>query len=241
MSTETVLREKLAACTRMFAMQQLMGLFGHVSVFDPVADRVYFSPSMGTDKATVTADEILVSDPAGKVLDGKQRLPIEWPIHTELHGRRVDALSVAHLHAPFGTLYAITQRPFRPVTLQGSVFGDGVPVYGEPRLVKTPDQGAALAQVMGGARGAFLRGHGIVVVGGDVEEMFYGALILEDEARKSVQASALGEFNCLSHADCTAFGGVEEFPARSKRAFAYYEHLEKRWDRQPATGLAPFA
>ncbi len=241
MSTETVLRDKLAACTRIFAMQHLMGLFGHISVCDPAAGRVYFSPSMGVDKATVSPDQILVSDPAGKVLDGERRLPIEWPIHTELHARRPDALAVAHLHAPFATLYSITRCEFRPVTLQGSVFGDGVPVYGEPRLVKTPDQGAALAQVIGDRRGAFMRGHGIVVVGRDVEEMLYGALILEDEARKSVQAAALGEFDCLSHADCAAFGAAAEFPARSQRAWSYYANLEKRWDRQPGTGLAPFA
>ena len=149
MSSETVLRDKLAACTRIFAMQQMMGLFGHISTYDPVAGRVYMSPSMGVDKATVSPDDILVADRTGKVLDGDRRLPIEWPIHTVLHARRDDALAVAHLHAPYATLFAVADREFRPVTLQGSVFDEGVPIYGEPRLVKTPEQGEALFSLLG--------------------------------------------------------------------------------------------
>ena len=241
MSSETVLRDKLAACTRIFAMQQMMGLFGHISTYDPVAGRVYMSPSMGVDKATVSPDDILVADRTGKVLDGDRRLPIEWPIHTVLHARRDDALAVAHLHAPYATLFAVADREFRPVTLQGSVFDEGVPIYGEPRLVKTPEQGEALFKVMGGARAAFMRGHGIVVAGRDVEEMLYGAMILEDEARKTMQASSLGPIHCLSHADCAGFGGVADFPMRAQRAWKFYTGLEERWDRQPGSGLTAFA
>jgi ribulose-5-phosphate 4-epimerase/fuculose-1-phosphate aldolase len=222
-------------------MQQLMGLFGHISVFDAAGGRVYMSPSMGVDKATVGPDDILVADREGKVLDGDRRLPIEWPIHTVLHARRADALAVAHLHAPHATLFAISEREFRPVTLQGSVFDGGVPTYDEPRLVKTPAQGEALFRVMGDARGAFLRGHGIVVAGRDVEEMLYGSLILEDETRKSVEAASLGPLRCLSHADCEAFGGAADFGTRAQRAWKFYTGLEQRWDRQPGTGVMAFA
>jgi ribulose-5-phosphate 4-epimerase/fuculose-1-phosphate aldolase len=241
MSGETVLREKLATCTRVFAMQQLIGLFGHISVYDPAAGRVYFSPSQGADKSEVAPRDILVSDIEGQVLEGGMHLPIEWPIHTVLHGRRADALAVAHLHAPYATLYALAKREFRPLTLQGSVFGDGVPLYREPQLVKTRAQGEALAEVIGERRGGLMRGHGIVVIGRDVEEMLYGALILEDEARKAVEAAALGALDPLSAGECQAFGGAEEFPGRARRAWRYFEALEAKWDRRPGSGPVAFA
>jgi ribulose-5-phosphate 4-epimerase/fuculose-1-phosphate aldolase len=241
MSNETALREKLATCTRIFAMQQVLGLFGHISVFDPQAGRVYFSPSQGVDKSAVAPDDILVADRDGTVLDGDMGLPIEWPIHTVLHGRRGDALAVAHLHAPYATLYGIAKRPFRPVTLQGTVFGAGVPIYREPQLVKTVAQGEDLAEVIGDKRGAFMRGHGIVVVGRDVEEMLYGSLILEDEARKSVEAAALGELDCLNAADCAAFGGAADFPGRSQRAWRYFATLETKWEGKPGGSPVAFA
>lgn len=240
MTAETTLREKLSTCTRIFAMQELLGLFGHISAYDPAQRRVYFSPSMGVDKTMVAADHILVSDLAGTVLDGEQRLPAEWPIHTALHERRADALAVAHLHAPYATLFAIAKREFHPVTLQGSYFDGGIPIYGEPALVRTTTQGNALADVIGDRPAAFLRGHGIVVVARDVEQMLYASLILEDEARKWVEASALGDVHTLSHDDCATFGAAAEFPSRSQRCWRYFAELEKRWDKQPGTGRVPF-
>lgn len=240
MTVETALRDKLAGCTRIFAMQELLGLFGHISAYDPETQRVYFSPSMGVDKTMVQPGDILVSDLAGKMLGEGQRLPAEWPIHTVLHGKRKDALAVAHLHAPYATLFAIAKREFRPVTLQGSVFGGGLPIYTEPTLVRTAEQGKSLAAVIGDKPAAFMRGHGIVVVARDVEQMLYASLILEDEARKWVEASSLGDVHCLSHEDCRAFDGATEFPGRAQRCWRYFSELEKRWDKQPGTGCVPF-
>jgi ribulose-5-phosphate 4-epimerase/fuculose-1-phosphate aldolase len=239
-STETALREKLATCTRIFAMQGLLGLFGHISAYDSAAGRVYFSPAQGADKSVVQAGDILVSDLSGKNLENDQRLPAEWPIHTVLHGKRSDALAVAHLHAPYATLFAIAHREFRPVTLQGSVFGGGLPLYTEPRLVTTVAQGNHLADVIGDRPAAFMRGHGIVVVARDVEQMLYASLILEDEAKKWLESSAIGEVCCLSLEDCRAFNGIPEFAGRAQRCWRYFSKLEERWDRQPGTGRVPF-
>lgn len=240
MTVETILRDKLSNCTRIFAMQQLLGLFGHISAYDPQRQRVYFSPSMGVDKTMVQADDILVSDVSGKLFDGDQRLPAEWPIHTALHERRSDALAVAHLHAPYATLFAIAKREFRPVTLQGSVFGGGIPIYTEPALIRTTTQGNNLADIIGDRPAAFLRGHGIVVVARDVEQMLYASLILEDEARKWVEASTLGDVHAMSHEECVAFGAAAEFPGRAQRCWRYFAELERRWDKQPGTGCVPF-
>ena len=129
MTTETVLREKLATCTRILAMQQLIGLFGHISTDDGETGRVYMCPGMGNDKTLVQPDDILALDLHGQVLDGEKRLPVEWPIHTVLHAQRADALAVAHLHSPYATLFSIADREYRPVTLQGSIFGAGIPLY----------------------------------------------------------------------------------------------------------------
>ena len=240
MTVETILRDKLATCTRMLAMQELIGLFGHISTYDPATRRVYLSPGMGAEKSTVQDADILVADLDGKLLSGDGRLPAEWPIHTILHGLRDDALAVAHLHAPYATLFSISERPFRPVTLQGSIFNEEVPLYSEPRLVRTVADGQALARVIGDRPAVFMRGHGLVIVARDIEQMLYCSLVLEDEARKSVEAAALGPFHCLTHDECAAFDGGSVLPERSKRAWTYYSQLEKRWDKNPGTGRVAF-
>jgi len=240
MTTETILRDKLATCTRILAMQQLMGLFGHISAYDPATRRVYMSPGMGVEKTTLQADDVLVVDLEGAVLAGQQRLPLEWPIHTVLHGMRSDALAVAHLHAPYATLFSIAERPFRPVTLQGSIFDGEIPLYTEPRLVRTVADGRSLAHILGDRAAIFMRGHGVVVVARDVEQMLYCALVLEDEARKSVAAATLGSFHCLTHHECSAFAEKEALPELSKRGWRYYSQLEQRWDKNPGSGRVSF-
>ena len=107
MTTETELREKLATCTRIFAMQEMLGLFGHISVFDPKEKRVYMSPAMGFDKATVTPDDIVVGGLDGKAFDAKQRFALEWPIHMSLHGTRSDAIAVAIVTPAEGPSFGI--------------------------------------------------------------------------------------------------------------------------------------
>jgi ribulose-5-phosphate 4-epimerase/fuculose-1-phosphate aldolase len=239
--SDTVLREKLATATRILAMQGLLGLFGHISVYDPQTQRVFLSPAAGSDKANVEPEDILVGDLSGRVLEGENPLPIEWPIHTTLHAARPDALSVFHLHSPFATLFAIARREFHPVTLQGTMFSDGVPVHAEADLVKTPEQGRRLAELIGARRAALMRGHGIVVAGRDVEEALYASLILEDDARKAVQAATLGELNVFTPEECLSFNAGNDLPRRAHRAWRYLEKVEKRWDRQPGTGIAPLA
>ena len=58
MSTDDELREQLATCTRIFAMQGMIGVFGHVSVYQPQARRVFITPGMGSDKATLRPEQI---------------------------------------------------------------------------------------------------------------------------------------------------------------------------------------
>jgi L-fuculose-phosphate aldolase len=236
MASEKELREQLATCTRIFAMQGMIGLFGHVSVYQPEIKRVLITPGMGSDKASLRPQDMVPTDLDGKPLEGKEGPPVEWPIHTALHGARADALAVAHLHTPYATLFTIAKRKFQPVTLQGAIFSDGVPLYPEAQLITTPARGNGLLEVIGDKRAVLLRGHGIVVVGQNLQEVLYTALVLEDDAKKSMQAATLGEIGTISTEECRAFGAEIALERRAQRAWNYFSSLEARWDRQPATG-----
>lgn len=241
MVSEDTLREKLATCTRIFAMQGLLGLFGHISIYQPESKRVLISPGLGSDKATMRPDQLLVIDLSGGAIEGEGPPPIEWPIHTALHGARKDALAVAHLHPPYATLFSIAKREFKPVTLQGALFGAGIPVYRGAHLIMTPERGQQILKVIGDNRALLLRGHGTVVAGRDIEEALFASLILEDDARKAMQSATLGEWDYLSPEECREFEAEIDVQRRAHRAWSYLVKLESRWDRQPATGLAPLA
>lgn len=235
---EDAVREKLATCTRIFAMQGLLGMFGHISAFLPESGRVVICPGAGADKAKVQAEDMLVLDLNGRVLEGMGSLPREWPIHTELHRARANALAVAHCHAHYSTLFAIASRPLQPVTMGGVIFADGVPVYSAAEFIDTPERGRRLVEVIDNRRAALLRCHGFVSVAGSIEGMLHTSLVLEDNARKSVEALQLGDLQPLSHDECVRIEPT--YPeARAKNHFTYMAIQEARWDRQPATGLGP--
>jgi len=236
MTSEQDLRSQLALCTRIFAMQGMIGVFGHVSVFQPETKTVFITPGMGSDKGSLKPEEMIATDLTGKPLAGTEGPPVEWPIHTALHGARADALAVAHLHTPHATLFAIAKRKFQPVTLQGAIFAEGVPLYPEAQLITNLKRGDALLKVIGDKRAALLRGHGIVVVGQNLQEVLYSALVLEDDAKKTLQAAALGEVGTISTEECKEFGAEIAIERRAGRAWTYFRSLEARWDRQPSTG-----
>jgi len=240
MTTESALREQLATCTRIFTMQQLVGIFGHVSVYQPSTQRILICPGAGSDKPNTRPEDVLVLDLDGKVLEGTEYLPIEWPIHTTLHAARADAIAIAHLHAPYATLFAIARREFRPVTLSGSKFGEGVPLYTDPKMVLTPDRGRRLVEVIGDKRAALLQAHGIVVIAGDLEELLYDSLILEDNARRAMQAATLGEVQFLDPEQCREYQAELKPGLGPGATWRYFARLESRWDRQPNTSAAPF-
>ena len=236
MISEKDLREQLATCTRIFAMQGMIGVFGHVSVYQPETKRVFITPGMGSDKGSLRAEDMLITDLDGKPLEGREGPPVEWPIHTALHGARADALAVAHLHTPYATLFTIAKREFQPVTLQGAIFSEGVPLYPQAQLITTPARGSSLLKVIGDKRAVLLRGHGIVVAGQNLQEVLFASLVLEDDAKKTMQAATLGEVGTISPEECRTFGAEIALERRAQRAWNYFCSLEARWDRQPATG-----
>lgn len=235
MFNEDEAREKLAQLARIFAMQGMLGLFGHLSVYNSEKKRVFITPGMGSDKGQLRPEDMVPCGLDGKPLDGG-RPPVEWPIHTALHAARADALAVAHLHPPHATLFTIAKREFRPVTLQGTLFSAGVPLYREAQLVTTPERGCELVGVIGDKRAALLRAHGTVVVGKNLTEVLYASLVLEDDTKKTLQAATLGEVETLSQEQARAFNAEIDLERRAERAWNYFSSIEARWDRQPGTG-----
>ena len=236
MTSESDSREQLATCARIFAMQGLLGLHGHVSVYQPETKRVLITPGAGSDKANLRAEHMVAANLDGQSIGGKGRPPLEWPIHMALHAARSDALAIAHLHPPYATLFAIAKREYRPVTMHSAIFGKGVPIYEKAHLITTPERGAAFSRVIGDKRAAFMRGHGIAVVAQNLQELLHTTLALENDALKTLQAERLGELRTLSAEEVAILAEEIKMEMVAPRTWTYFSTLEARWDRQPASG-----
>src|SRR3954466_16432183 len=97
--SEATLRQQLADCHRMMVMAELLDYSGHVSAGMPNTDRLLILPR-DASRAGVTADDMLVVDLDGNVLEGKGPAPAETAIHLGVYRARDDVQVVGQRHPP---------------------------------------------------------------------------------------------------------------------------------------------
>lgn len=188
------LKEQLALACRMLANEGLFDQSGHISARHPTDDRLYLIHPHPTSRYDVQAADILAIDANGQVVQGEQRAPSEIHIHLSIYRARPDVGSVCHLHSRMATVFGISGRPLPPVTNYASFLGNApVPVYDDPRLVHTNQQGAALARALGDRPACLMRGHGSVVVGPSIRETFVASVYLEENAVRAYMALQIGQ------------------------------------------------
>lgn len=215
------LKADLATAIRLLTAEGLMDFNGHLSVRTPGDPNKILINPRSVSRTRVTGGDIVTTDLRGVLVDGKLEPPSETPIHTAIYRQRPDVISVAHIHPAIATAFSIAEVPIVPVFTLGCLFGDGVPVFDKPDLVRTDALGDELAEVLGARRAALMRGHGAVVVGEGVVECFNACIWLEENAKKQLTARQLGN---VVH----AFSSDEI--ARVKNDLWRPEVIRKTWD-----------
>lgn len=186
------LKRQLAMACRMLFSAELVDYSGHISVKIPGTDRFLVIPHP-ISRAEVKAEDILTADHEGNRLEGKRNLPSELPMHTRTYRVREDVQCVAHLHNRMVVVLSMAEKPLIPATNTGAFFGPGpIPVYPDPALIHTNEQGDEVARTLGAGDAVILRGHGSLVVGKSIEWTFAACVDLEESAARLYQASLLG-------------------------------------------------
>lgn len=192
MSQIEELKMKLTMACRMLCFAELVDYSGHISVRIPGTNRFLVNPHP-ISRASVTPEDILTFDLNGTLLEGKWNLPSELPMHTRTYGFREDVQSIAHLHNRMVVVLSMADRPLIPASNPGALFGPGpIPVYQDPALIHTNEQGDEVARTLGASDAAILRGHGSIVVGQSIEWTFAACIDLEESATRLCLASLLG-------------------------------------------------
>jgi L-ribulose-5-phosphate 4-epimerase len=171
----------------------LVDYSGHISARIPGSDRLLILPHP-VSRALVKPDDMVVTDFDGKLIEGKYKAPSEVFMHARAYKARGDIESVAHLHNHMVATLTMVDKPFYPASSNpGAFFGPGpLPVYKDPALIHTIEQGDAVAKALGKGDAVMLRGHGSMVVGQAIEWVFAACVDLEEAASRFYQASVLG-------------------------------------------------
>jgi len=191
----------LVAANRILYDQGVVDGFGHVSVrHDRNPQHFLLARSMAP--GLVTAEDIVEHDGDGEAaveLHGRI-LYLERYIHSEIYKAHPQVQAVVHSHSPAVIPFGVTKVKLQPIFHLSSFLAFGAPVFeirdaggaATDMLIRTPALGAALAQSLGAAPVALMRGHGDVVVGRSLREVVFRAVYTEVNARLEADALRLG-------------------------------------------------
>lgn len=193
--TEPTARRLLTASSMIQYRMGLTDYLGHTSVRLAAGNGYLIKPKHSPSVRAMDAlgpGDFLVVDEDGLAHDGGQP-PSEVFIHTEILKRRPDVNVVVHTHQPKATLMGVLGAPVLPLLhIVAPLLEHEIPTWDCSLLVQDASLGASLADTLGEAAVAHLRGHGVVCVGATIEEATVHAIFLELAAAANLDALQTG-------------------------------------------------
>lgn len=86
--------------------------WGNVSAIDREKGLVAIKPS-GVEYDAMTADDIVIVDLDGKVIEGKLKPSSDTPTHLELYRKFPDLGGIVHTHSRWATIFAQAKQPIK--------------------------------------------------------------------------------------------------------------------------------
>jgi ribulose-5-phosphate 4-epimerase/fuculose-1-phosphate aldolase len=195
-ATERLARkQRLAAAFRLFARFNFdEGVAGHITVRDPEhADRFWVNP-LGVYFGHMRASDLLCVDHDGKVVHGER--PVNraaFAIHSAVHKARPDVVAAAHAHSPAGKSWSSLHRLLDPLTQDACAFFEDHALFDDfTGVVNAPDEGARIAEALGGKKAAILANHGLLTVGKTVDEAAWWFITMDRTCDAQLRAEAAG-------------------------------------------------
>jgi ribulose-5-phosphate 4-epimerase/fuculose-1-phosphate aldolase len=188
----------VARSIRMLNLSGVMQKSGHVAIRDADDPNVMWINSRKASRSSLTARDVVPVDlRTGERIGTGDEPPSELHIHRAILLRRPDVGAVAHSHPKYVVALSVAGRTLVPVTVDGNFLPPQAPMLDDARLINTEARGELVADTLGQATAVVLRGHGIVVVGKNVEQAVTRLILAESNAWTQYTAAALGEPRAL--------------------------------------------
>lgn len=190
----TELRRQVLSCAQQsYAEGLFAGTSGNLSARDPESGLIAITPT-SVPYPTMTVEDIVVMDADGSVV-GRGKPSSEWPLHAALYRAMPEVHAVVHTHSPCATGFAVVQRPIPVILIEMIYFlHSAVPVaaYARPGSPQVGEN-CVKALLDSGATACLMANHGVVAVGGDLDQAHIRAVYVEDAAKICRNAMMVGE------------------------------------------------
>lgn len=183
--------DKLAQGCRILEMEGHGDMtLGHLSLRDPAHRGFWLKRNAFGLGEIQDANDFVLVDHEGRQLAGEGARHSEWPIHSRILLARPDVQVVAHTHPPHASVLSAFRDAPLPYTLDADYFAHVPRFEGDSALLKTADQGAALADAIGPHFAVLMANHGVTFCGTSIEHAVCVGVFLERAARLHVLGAA---------------------------------------------------
>lgn len=175
--------------------------WGNVSAIDKETGLVVIKPS-GVDYSEMKAEDMVVVDIDGNVVEGSLNPSTDLPTHLEIYKAYPTVGGVVHTHSSHATAWAQAGRgiPFYGTTHADYFYGE-IPCTREltEDEVKTDyekNTGLVIAETIGdrdalAMPGALVKSHGVFAWGKDANNAVHNAVVMEYVAKMATEAEAV--------------------------------------------------
>jgi ribulose-5-phosphate 4-epimerase/fuculose-1-phosphate aldolase len=176
--------EHMAGSFRVFAREGFAeGISGHISVRDPeFEDRFWINP-LGIHFGMLKASDMICVDLDGNVVDGNMDGSINaagFQIHSAVHRSRKDVHAICHTHSIHGRAWSAFAKPLDMINQDVCYFYKAHSVYSDyGGIANESSEGEKIAESLGDGKAAILMNHGLLTVGGTVDEAAYLFCLME--------------------------------------------------------------
>lgn len=178
--------EHMAGAFRVFARRGYgEGMAGHISLRDPENPHTFWTNPLGRAFGLMRASDLVLIDYEGNAIGGNKSRPVNragFLIHRALHTAHPHVHAACHMHSTYGKAWSAFAKPLEMINQDSCVFyGKAQVVYKDfGGVVLDENEGRRLADALGEeGKVMTLANHGLLTVGGTVDEAAYLFTLLE--------------------------------------------------------------
>ncbi|MFT5133001.1 MAG: ribulose-5-phosphate 4-epimerase/fuculose-1-phosphate aldolase [Gammaproteobacteria bacterium] len=202
---KTLAVNELVLANKILLHNQVLDVFGHVSVRHPEFPERYLLSS-ALPPSLVTTDDILEFNLDASPVDAANKsLYIERFIHGSIYQARPEVNAICHHHAKAIMPFCVVSTPLQAVSQTGASMGANIPVwdsrdeFGDTNLlVSTQEQADSLTKTLADSWLVIMRRHGACSLGNSLRELVFRAVFACRDAEILLSALSLGEIDPLN-------------------------------------------
>ena len=178
-------------CRKMITAGLTKGTGGNISILNRELGLMAVSPS-GIDYFETAAEDVVVMDLAGNVVDGRRKPSSEYELHRIFYVRRQDIDAVVHTHSVYATVLATLRQPLPAASYLVAYSGLDVRCA-EYASFGTAELAERTFDAMNQRFAVLMANHGLLAGSKDILNAFNIAEQIEYCAEVYVKARAIGD------------------------------------------------